>query len=109
MDIHLQEKQTGIRFSWNLWPPTKNEASKIEIPLGCLYTVLKGSDENNVKLVEYEPLKCKTSNCILNPYCNIDFRNKTWTCPFSNIKNPFPPHYAQHISEKVRIFFELKS
>ncbi|KNG77098.1 hypothetical protein PFMG_03245 [Plasmodium falciparum IGH-CR14] len=100
MDIHAQENQTGIRFSWNLWPPTKAEAAKIEVPLGCLYTVLKRTDDNSVKLVEYEPLKCKTSNCILNPYCNIDFRNKTWTCPFSNIKNPFPLHYAEHISEK---------
>ncbi|ETW31112.1 hypothetical protein PFFCH_01452 [Plasmodium falciparum FCH/4] len=61
MDIHAQENQTGIRFSWNLWPPTKAEAAKIEVPLGCLYTVLKRTDDSSVKLVEYEPLKCKTN------------------------------------------------
>jgi hypothetical protein len=30
-------------------------------------------DINNVQL-EYEPLRCRQSGCILNPYCPIDYR-----------------------------------
>lgn len=27
-------------------------------------------------------------------------RNKIWTCPFSGVRNSFPPKYAEHISER---------
>lgn len=36
---------------------------------------------------------------MLNPYCQVDFVSKMWTCPFCLNRNPFPPHYAAHISE----------
>merc|ERR1719343_862079 len=29
----------------------------------------------------------------------IDFHTKQWTCPFCMQRNPFPPHYAEHITE----------
>jgi len=30
----------------------------------------------------------------------VDFQSKSWTCPFSLQRNPFPPHYAEHITEQ---------
>jgi protein transport protein SEC23 len=40
------------------------------------------------------------ANCtaVLNPYCQIDFRSKLWTCPFCLQRNHFPPHYAENIA-----------
>eukprot|EP00820_Chromera_velia_P026327 Cvel_10288.t1-p1 / transcript=Cvel_10288.t1 / gene=Cvel_10288 / organism=Chromera_velia_CCMP2878 / gene_product=Protein transport protein SEC23, putative / transcript_product=Protein transport protein SEC23, putative / location=Cvel_scaffold617:73357-76732(+) / protein_length=303 / sequence_SO=supercontig / SO=protein_coding / is_pseudo=false len=93
-----QELSTGIRFSWNVWPPNRAESTKVVVPLGCMYTPLK--DCTNMQLVEYEPVRCRATGCILNPYCPVDFRHKTWTDPFSGQRNTFPPHYAEHISEQ---------
>lgn len=47
----------------------------------------------------YHPVRCKRTGSVLNPFCQIDFRSKLWTCPFSLQRNHFPPHYAQHITE----------
>ncbi|KAK6037641.1 Sec23/Sec24 zinc finger, partial [Cooperia oncophora] len=63
--------------------------------------------------LEYDPVLCQKANCkaILNPLwsrkdlsvvlmtnkncCSfVDFRAKTWVCPFCNQRNPFPAHYA---------------
>jgi protein transport protein SEC23 len=41
MDVIELENQTGIRFSWNVWPQTREESNKLEIPLSCLYTPFK--------------------------------------------------------------------
>jgi hypothetical protein len=27
-------------------------------------------------------------------FSQVDFRSKSWACPFCNQRNPFPPHYA---------------
>ena len=37
---------------------------------------------------------------MLNPYCAVDFRYKTWMCTSCGNKNSFPQHYAQHISDQ---------
>lgn len=57
---------------------------------------------DNLNLVEYEPVICKSRDCgaVLNPHCVVDFQSKTFTCPFCMQRNPFPPHYAQHITEQ---------
>ena len=47
----------------------------------------------------YHPVRCKRTGSVLNPFCQVDFRSKLWTCPFSLQRNHFPPHYAQHITE----------
>ena len=51
--------------------------------------------------VEYEPIRCKGAacGCVLNPFCQVDFGTKMWTCPFCLNRNHFPPHYAANISE----------
>eukprot|EP00916_Digyalum_oweni_P002583 GHVL01004708.1.p1 GENE.GHVL01004708.1~~GHVL01004708.1.p1 ORF type:complete len:767 (+),score=92.44 GHVL01004708.1:74-2374(+) len=94
-----QEKHTGVRFSWNFWPSTRLEATRIVVPLGCLLTPLKQSD--SVQYVEYQPVRCENSGCILNPYSAVDFRLKTWTDPFSAQRQAFPQHYAEHITEQT--------
>eukprot|EP00924_Labyrinthula_sp_SR-Ha-C_P004140 maker-scaffold_3-augustus-gene-15.20-mRNA-1 protein AED:0.01 eAED:0.01 QI:138/1/1/1/0/0.5/2/163/821 len=94
-----EEERNGVRFSWNEWPLSKVDAERIVVPLGCLYTPLKSIPD--VPVVEYEPLRCKQGNCgaVLNPWAMTDLRTKLWTCPFCLARNPFPPHYAQNISE----------
>eukprot|EP00933_Yihiella_yeosuensis_P045433 TRINITY_DN40809_c0_g1_i1.p1 TRINITY_DN40809_c0_g1~~TRINITY_DN40809_c0_g1_i1.p1 ORF type:complete len:757 (+),score=153.63 TRINITY_DN40809_c0_g1_i1:1-2271(+) len=90
----------GTRMSWNIWPSTRLDATRIIVPLGCLYTPLKETD--NLQLVEYDPVTCKGKDCgaTLNPYCFVDFHSKVWTCPFCLTRNPFPQHYAEHITEQ---------
>ena len=45
--IQQQEDRDGIRLSWNVWPSSKLEATRLVVPLGCLFTPLK---ERNGKL-----------------------------------------------------------
>jgi len=101
MDYSEQENTNGTRMPWNVWPSSRLDATRIVVPLGCLYTPLKDTD--NLTLVEYDPVQCRNRDCnaILNPYCVIDFRNKTWMCPFCQQRNPFPPAYAEHITEQT--------
>lgn len=35
-DFHGPEQKDGARFSWNVWPSTRIEATRIVVPLGCL-------------------------------------------------------------------------
>lgn len=99
MDFHQREAQDGLRFSWNYWPNTKIGATRISLPIGCLLTPLK--EIEGFTPVEYSPVVCKLDTCrsILNPFCIIDFKFKTWLCPICLTKNSFPPHYANNISE----------
>lgn len=99
-DFQAQEERDGLRFSWNEWPPSKVEASRMVVPLACLYTPLKQLETLKAPL-EYEPVRCKKQNCgaILNPYSQVDFLSKHWTCPFCFNRNVFPPQYAEQITE----------
>ena len=97
MDFQQREFQDGIRFSWNFWPCNKISATRVVCPVGCLYTPLK--EIENMALVQYQAIACPKCNTILNPYCAIDFRFKTWMCTTCQNKNAFPPHYANNITE----------
>ncbi len=35
-DFHGPEQRDGIRNSWNTWPSSRIEATRIVVPLGCL-------------------------------------------------------------------------
>jgi hypothetical protein len=35
-DFHGPEQRDGTRFSWNVWPSSRLEATRIVVPLGCL-------------------------------------------------------------------------
>eukprot|EP00128_Syssomonas_multiformis_P010905 Colp12_sorted_trinity150504_noHs@20552 len=92
------EDRDGVRFSWNVWPSSRIEATRMVVPLGCLYTPLK--ERQDLPPVFYEPIVCHRTTCraILNPFCSIDVRAKLWICPFCLQRNQFPPHYKD-ISE----------
>ena len=93
-DFHEVEATDGVRFSWNVWPSSRLEATRMVVPLGCLYTPLKPIE--NLPLLPYEPIVCRgTCKSILNPYCRIDFNAKIWVCPFCFQRNHFPPHYSE--------------
>ena len=98
--MHAQEACNGVRMSWNIWPSTRLDATRVIVPLGCLYNPLKATE--GLQLVEYEPVICKARDCgaVLNPYSIVDFHAKCFTCPFCLQRNPFPPHYAEHINEQ---------
>lgn len=66
-DVHEVEASDGVRFSWNVWPSTRLEATRMVVPLGCLYTPLKAIDQ--LPTLPYEPIVCKgPCPSVLNPY-----------------------------------------
>jgi protein transport protein SEC23 len=66
--------------------------------VSCLYSPNK--DLENLALVEYEAIKCRSCMAVLNPYCQIDFSNKLWVCNFCQSRVGFPSHYADFITEQ---------
>eukprot|EP00612_Vaucheria_litorea_P002694 CAMPEP_0171459422 /NCGR_PEP_ID=MMETSP0945-20130129/4711_1 /TAXON_ID=109269 /ORGANISM="Vaucheria litorea, Strain CCMP2940" /LENGTH=784 /DNA_ID=CAMNT_0011985435 /DNA_START=22 /DNA_END=2376 /DNA_ORIENTATION=- len=97
-DFLGNEEKDGLRFSWNLWPSSKLEATRVVVPTGCLYSPLKNL-EGMPPPLQYDPIRCNTCGAVLNPYAQIDYRSKLWACPFCMNRNHFPPHYADNISE----------
>ncbi|KAJ3019085.1 GTPase-activating protein S23 [Thoreauomyces humboldtii] len=86
------EDRDGIRLSWNVWPSSRIEATRMVVPIGALYTPLK--ERPGVQAFAYEPVTCKMPcRALLNPYCQIDLRARLWICPFCLQRNPFPAHY----------------
>ena len=94
------EAKDGIRFSWNVFPHTRIEATRMAVPVGCMYSPLKQMIQN-YRPVEYKPIFCANKSCgaVLNPYSRVDFMNKIWICPFCQHRNNFPPHYSGISSE----------
>lgn len=66
--IQHSEERDGVRLSWNVWPSTKLEATRLVVPLGVLYNPLK--DRPDLPPINYEPVVCSRSTCraILNPF-----------------------------------------
>ena len=96
LDINNEESQNAIRMSWNVLPANAVDLQRYIIPCGIHYTPLKSIE--NMKLLDYEPVKCRTCKSVLAPTFQLDFRAKSWICPFCNNKNAFPKEYAQHIT-----------
>jgi protein transport protein SEC23 len=87
------EERDGIRLSWNTFPSTRMEASRLVVPIGALYTPLKARDDGP-PLLQYEPVTCKAPcRAVLNPFCQVDSRARIWICPFCLQRNNLPPHY----------------
>ncbi|EGE00351.1 Transport protein SEC23 [Trichophyton interdigitale] len=86
------EERDGVRLSWNTFPSTRMEASRLVVPIGAVYTPLKERPEGT--LLQYEPVTCKMPcRAVLNPFANVDIRARIWICPFCLQRNPLPPHY----------------
>lgn len=92
--IQQNEDRDGIRLTWNVWPSSRIDSSRLVVPLGCLYQPLK--ERTDLPAIQYEPVLCTRGNCraILNPLCQVDYRAKLWVCNFCFQRNPFPPQYA---------------
>ncbi|CAI4212152.1 unnamed protein product [Parascedosporium putredinis] len=86
------EDRDGVRLSWNVFPSSRMEASRLVVPIGALYTPLKEKPET--PLLQFEPVTCKQPcRAVLNPFCQVDVRARLWICPFCLSRNPLPPHY----------------
>jgi len=92
--IQQNEDRDGVRMSWNVWPSSRLEATRLVVPLACLYTPLK--EKLDLPPLMYDPVACTRNTCkaILNPMCQVDYRAKLWVCNFCLQRNPFPPQYA---------------
>ncbi|CAL9734501.1 protein transport protein Sec23p [Monosporozyma servazzii] len=110
MDFETNEDINGIRYSWNVFPSTKTDANKNVVPVGCLYTPLKEfvneeDGSNTLAMAQYNPVVCAGPQCksILNPYCSIDPRSNSWTCPICNSRNHLPAQYANMTQESMPV------
>lgn len=103
--IKAQEDNDGVRFSWNVLPHTRLEAQRLVVPVGCFFTPLKEKTDPNTQAppLHYDPVLCTRQTCkaVLNPYCQVDFRTKSWNCPFCFQRNPFPANYAMITEENL--------
>ncbi|KAI9824482.1 MAG: GTPase-activating protein S23 [Phylliscum demangeonii] len=94
------EDRDGVRLSWNTFPSSRMEASRLVVPIGALYTPLK--ERPDAPLLQYEPVTCKAPcRAVLNPYCQVDTRARLWVCPFCLQRNPLPPHYKDISQEAI--------
>lgn len=86
--IQQNEDRDGIRFTWNVWPSSRVEATKMVVPLACLYQPFK--ERPDLPPIMYEPVLCTRTTCraILNPMCQVDYRAKLWVCNFCFQRNP---------------------
>ncbi|KAJ3450735.1 protein transport protein sec23 [Anaeramoeba flamelloides] len=91
MNFLQNEDTNGIRWSWNVFPNSKEEESRFIVPLGCLYTPKK--EIKTMPTLPYAPIQCRSCSAILNPYCPVDFIGKFWSCPFCYQRNQFPESY----------------
>lgn len=66
--IQQNEDRDGIRFSWNVWPSSRLEATRMVVPLGAIFTPLK--ERPDLPPIQYDPVLCTRPSCraILNPF-----------------------------------------
>ena len=102
-DHNAEEERNGVRYSWGCWPSSRLEAQKCVVPIGMLYSPLKRIERPagmSADPMQYDPVRCTNCGSVLNPWCQVDFQSKVWSCPFCLNRNPFSPHYADNISEQ---------
>lgn len=97
MDFYEQEDRNGIRFSWNLLPYNKQQAEKLTIPVGFLYTPIK--EIENMEFLGSQPVKCQKCKSILNPRSALDVQKRAYQCNFCQAQNALPSHYADFLSQ----------
>jgi protein transport protein SEC23 len=97
MDFNELERREGVRLSWNAWPCSRIEATRVVLPIGALVT--PGRDLGDAApTLPYEPVVCERCQAALNPYCSVDYYGKTWRCSLCDGLNKLPRNYEQ-ISE----------
>lgn len=65
--ITQNEDRDGVRFSWNVWPSSRLEATRMVVPVAALFTPLK--ERPDLPPIQYEPVLCSRATCraVLNP------------------------------------------
>ena len=96
-DILSADEHNGIKFVWNTLPSSRSDATKIVVPVGFHYNPLIKNE--NLSLLEYEPLKCRCGS-IISPIFNFSAKAKVWECPFCRNRNTFPKSYSDFISDE---------
>lgn len=80
MDFQESEALDGLRFSWNVWPSSRIEATRMVVPFGVIVTPLHKLE--GMPVLPYEPVTCKGCSGVLNPYCRVDFQVRCKSCCF---------------------------
>lgn len=112
--IAQNEERDGVRFSWNVWPSSRLEATRMVVPVAALFTPLK--ERTDLPPIQYEPVLCSRATCraVLNPlwyasqpptltcpppftcvprthlcvtFSQVDYRAKLWACNFCYQRN----------------------
>lgn len=113
--IAQNEERDGVRFSWNVWPSSRLEATRMVVPVASLITPLK--ERPDLPPIQYEPVLCSRATCraVLNPlwyalllgylcdviklcvtcltsfpglcFSQVDYRAKLWACNFCYQRN----------------------
>lgn len=115
--IAQNEERDGVRFSWNVWPSSRLEATRMVVPVAALFTPLK--ERTDLPPIQYEPVLCSRATCraVLNPlwyasqpptltcpptlylcaphssvcvfvtFSQVDYRAKLWACYFCYQRN----------------------
>ena len=97
MEENIDEKN-GLKFVWNILPNSRIDMTKIVIPIGFHYTPLIKNE--NIPLLEYEPLRCRNCNSVISPLFPFSVRGKKWECPFCNIQMNFPKNYSNFMTDE---------
>ncbi|MCQ2815671.1 MAG: Sec23/Sec24 zinc finger-containing protein [archaeon] len=97
MEEQSQDELNGIKFVWNTLPATRQDSTKIVIPVGFHYT--PGAKNESMQLLEYDPLTCPKCKAVISPLFSFSARAKIWECPFCPAKVSFPRTYADYITE----------
>uniref|UniRef100_A0AC11BJL5 SEC23 homolog A, COPII coat complex component n=2 Tax=Caprinae TaxID=9963 RepID=A0AC11BJL5_SHEEP len=89
--IQQNEERDGVRFSWNVWPSSRLEATRMVVPVAALFTPLR--ERPDLPPIQYEPVLCSRTTCraVLNPLCQVDYRAKLWACNFCYQRNQRGP------------------
>lgn len=91
MDFAALEQREGVRLSWNAWPSSRIEATRVVLPFGAVCTPVKPMPE--MPVLPYAPVVCAECSAVLNPYCMVDHHQKRWQCCLCNTGNPLPRNY----------------
>ncbi|KAM0677592.1 GTPase-activating protein S23, partial [Conglomerata obtusa] len=79
------EQKDGIRCIFNIFPTRPMDI----LPLSILYN----PNTTIPSTCDYEPVFCFTCRSILNPFSEINYGNKSWTCVFCKKVSHLPEYY----------------
>ncbi|CAG9464619.1 unnamed protein product [Pedinophyceae sp. YPF-701] len=89
--MEFAESSCGARCTWNIWPASRIECSRLVVPPAVFLNPLKSIPD--LVSIPYEPVRCKLCSAVLNPYCQVDYRGKIWACCFCQSRNQLPQAY----------------